>query len=26
MGGEEAVDPLLFFRRAHVSEIEICTR
>ena len=26
MGGEEAVDPLLFFRRPHVSEMEICTR
>lgn len=26
MGGEEAVDPLLFFRGTHVSEIEICTR
>jgi len=22
MGGEEAVDPLLFFRQTHVSEIE----
>ena len=26
MGGEEAVDPLLFFRRTHVSKMEICTR
>ncbi len=26
MGGEEAVDPLLFFRLTHVSEMEICTR
>ena len=26
MGGEETLDPLLFFRRTHVSEMEICTR
>jgi hypothetical protein len=26
MGGEEVVDAQLFFRRAHVTEINICTR
>jgi hypothetical protein len=26
MGGEEAVDPLMFFHRTHVLEMDVCTR